>query len=38
MMESTLDVRIAAVSGVMITLVLALMLIMERLVGFTRRV
>jgi len=38
MMESTRDVRIAAVSGVMITLVLALMLIMERLVGFTRRV
>jgi putative spermidine/putrescine transport system permease protein len=37
MMESTLDVRVAAVSGVLITVVLALMLIMERLVGLTRR-
>jgi putative spermidine/putrescine transport system permease protein len=37
MMESTLDVRVAAVSGVLITAVLALMLIMERLVGLTRR-
>lgn len=37
MMESTLDVRVAAVSGVMIVFVLALMLLMERLVGLTRR-
>jgi putative spermidine/putrescine transport system permease protein len=37
MMESTLDVRVAAVSGIMVASVLALMLIMERLVGLTRR-
>jgi putative spermidine/putrescine transport system permease protein len=37
MMESTLDVRVAAVSGFLIITVLALMLLMERLVGFTRR-
>jgi putative spermidine/putrescine transport system permease protein len=37
MMESTLDVRIAAVSGVMTVTVLALMLLMERLVGLTKR-
>jgi putative spermidine/putrescine transport system permease protein len=37
MIESTLDVRVAAVSGVLILLVLALMLLMERLVGLTRR-
>ena len=37
MMESTLDVRVAAVSGVMIATVLGLMLLMERLVGLTRR-
>jgi putative spermidine/putrescine transport system permease protein len=37
MMESTLDVRVAAVSGVLITVVVGLMLIMERLVGLTRR-
>jgi putative spermidine/putrescine transport system permease protein len=37
MMESTLDVRVAAVSGVLIFSVLGLMLLMERLVGFTRR-
>lgn len=37
MIESTLDVRIAAISGVLITAVLVLMLIMERLVGLTKR-
>lgn len=37
MMESTLDVRVAAVSGVMIVTVLTLMLAMDRLVGLTRR-
>ena len=37
MMESTLDVRVAAVSGVLIATVLALMLVMERVVGLTRR-
>ena len=37
MMESTLDVRVAAVSGVLIAAVLLLMLLMERLVGLTRR-
>lgn len=37
MMESTLDVRVAAVSGVLIASVLILMLVMERLVGLTRR-
>jgi putative spermidine/putrescine transport system permease protein len=37
MMESALDVRVAAVSGVLITTVLVLMLVMERLVGLTRR-
>ncbi len=37
MMESTLDVRIAAVSGVLITATLILMLVMDRLVGLTRR-
>lgn len=37
MIESTLDVRVAAVSGVLIAVVLGLMLIMERLVGLTRR-
>lgn len=38
MIESTLDVRVAAASGVMIVGVIALMLIMERLIGFTRRI
>jgi len=38
MMESTLDVRVAAVSGVMIVSVMALMLLMDRLVGLTRRI
>ena len=37
MMESALDVRVAAVSGVLIATVLVLMLVMERLVGLTRR-
>ena len=37
MMESTLDVRIAAVSGVLITAAFLLMLIMEWTVGLTRR-
>src|SRR5262249_36504198 len=37
MMESMLDVRVAAVSGVLIGTVLALMLVMERVVGLTRR-
>jgi len=37
MMESMLDVRVAAVSGVLIATVLVLMLIMERVVGLTRR-
>ena len=36
MMESTLDVRVAAVSGVLIATVLALMLVMERVAGLTR--
>lgn len=37
MMESTLDVRVAAISGVLIASVVLLMLLMERLVGLTRR-
>lgn len=37
MMESTLDVRVAAVSGVLVASVLVLMLVMERLVGLTQR-
>jgi putative spermidine/putrescine transport system permease protein len=37
MIESTLDVRVAAISGVLIASVIILMLIMERLVGLTRR-
>ncbi len=37
MMESTLDVRVAAVSGVLIVAVLMLMLLMERAVGLTKR-
>jgi putative spermidine/putrescine transport system permease protein len=37
MMESTLDVRVAAVSGVLIACALTLMLIMEWTVGLTRR-
>lgn len=37
MMESTLDVRVAAVSGVLIVSVLVLMLLMERTTGLTKR-
>lgn len=37
MMESTLDVRVAAVSGTLIVFVFVLMLVMERLTGLTRR-
>lgn len=37
MMESTLDVRVAAVSGTLILGTLLLMLVMERMVGLTRR-
>ena len=37
MMESTLDVRVAAVSGVLVTAVIGLMLVMERVAGLTRR-
>jgi len=37
MMESTLDVRVAAVSGLLILGAFALMLVMERLTGLTRR-
>ena len=37
MMESTLDVRVAAVSGVLITAAFLLMLVMEWTVGLTRR-
>ncbi len=37
MMESTLDVRVAAISGVMIATVLVLMVVLERLVGLTKR-
>jgi putative spermidine/putrescine transport system permease protein len=37
MMESTLDVRVAAVSGVLIVAAFVLMVVMERLVGLTRR-
>ena len=37
MMESTLDVRVAAVSGTLILVAFLLMLVMERLTGLTRR-
>lgn len=37
MMESTLDVRVAAVSGVLIAVAFVLMVVMEWLVGLTRR-
>jgi putative spermidine/putrescine transport system permease protein len=37
MMESTLDVRVAAVSGTLVIATLLLMLLMERLTGLTRR-
>jgi putative spermidine/putrescine transport system permease protein len=38
MMESTLDVRVAAISGVLIGVILLLMIVMDRLVGLTRRI
>jgi putative spermidine/putrescine transport system permease protein len=37
MIESTLDVRVAAISAVLIVTVVVLTLVMERLVGLTRR-
>jgi putative spermidine/putrescine transport system permease protein len=37
MMESTLDVRVAAASGVLIASVVVLVVVMERLVGLSRR-
>lgn len=37
MIESTLDVRVAAISGLLILSVLVLMIILDRLVGLTRR-
>lgn len=38
MIESTLDVRVAAISAVLIVSVIVLVLVMDRLVGLTRRV
>jgi len=38
MIESTLDVRVAAVSGLFVTTVILLMLLMERIVGLTKRI
>jgi putative spermidine/putrescine transport system permease protein len=38
MMESTLDVRVAAISGTLIMVAFVLMLVMERLTGLTRRI
>jgi putative spermidine/putrescine transport system permease protein len=38
MMESTLDVRVAAASGVLIVGVVVLVVVMERLVGLSRRI
>ncbi len=37
MMESTLDVRIAAIAGVLILATLVLMMVMDRLTGLTKR-
>lgn len=37
MMETTLDVRVAAMSGAMIVVVLVLMIVMDRLTNLTRR-
>lgn len=37
MMETTLDVRVAAMSGALIVVVLVLMIVMDRLTNFTRR-
>ncbi|MGF1651319.1 MAG: ABC transporter permease [Hyphomicrobiaceae bacterium] len=38
MIESTLDVRVAAISGLLIVCVLVLMIVLDRLVGLTRRI
>ncbi len=38
MIESTLDVRVAAISGLLIAGVLVFMIILDRLVGLTRRI
>jgi putative spermidine/putrescine transport system permease protein len=37
MMESTLDVRVAAISGLLIAGIFVLMIVLDRLVGLTRR-
>ena len=37
MMESTLDVRIAAIAGVIILAALVLVIVMDRLTGLTKR-
>jgi putative spermidine/putrescine transport system permease protein len=37
MIESTLDVRVAAISGLFVSTVILLMLLMERVVGLTKR-
>jgi putative spermidine/putrescine transport system permease protein len=37
MMETALDVRVAAASGVLVTAAFALLLVMDRAVGLTRR-
>jgi putative spermidine/putrescine transport system permease protein len=37
MIESTLDVRVAAISGLFVSTVILLMLVMERVVGLTKR-
>ncbi len=37
MMETTLDVRVAAMSGALIVVVLILMIVMDRLTNLTRR-
>ena len=37
MIESTLDVRVAAISGLLILAVLVLMILLDRFVGLTRR-
>ena len=38
MIEATLDVRVAAVSGFLIAFIFVIMLVMERAIGITRRV
>jgi putative spermidine/putrescine transport system permease protein len=38
MIESTLDVRVAAIPGILIVFVFVLMVVLDRFVGFTRRV